>query len=376
MLQKTLQTAKKFGICAKETSIKCGKFALEQLKKNVPAAVSLVLTVAALSLTLFCSAHTVNVFDGENTYSAKGDSSNIEAVIDTMAIADREYEIVGVSSSLFSTQVEIEYLIPFSVKMGNEFTSYSVKSGTVSEILAGIGITVDEHDILSLPLDQFIDAPTTLEIIDVEYVTETETEAIPYGSDVVFSSDYDTNTSFVTSGKAGTKTKYYSVKYVNGVKVESSFLKEEVTELAVDKTTVYGTSAPQYAGGATVHASSVPSISTLKEPTDLLLDKNGRPIKYTSKTTLRATAYTHTGNPCSTGVYPQPGHIAVDPKEIPYGTKMYIVSADGKYVYGYAVAADTGGFIYGTHTDVDLFLDSEEQCVQFGRRNIIVYFLD
>lgn len=367
---------KKFGICAKETSIKCGKLALEQIRKNVPAVVSLVLTVSALSLTLFCSAHTVNVFDGENTYSAKGDSSNIEAVIDTLAIADRDYEIVGVSSSLFSTQVEIEYLIPFSVKIGNEYTSYTVKSGTVAEILSGIGITVDEQDILSLSPDQFIDAPTTLEITDVEFVTETETEAIPYGSDVIYSADYDTNTSFVTSGKAGTKTKTYSVKYVNGVKVESTLIKEEVTELAVDKTTVYGTSAPHYAGGATVHASKVPSISTLKDPSDLLLDKNGRPIKYKNKATLRATAYTHTGNNCSTGVYPQPGYVAVDPKEIPYGTRMYIVSADGQYVYGYAVAADTGGFIHGTRTDMDLFLDTEAQCVQFGRRNIIVYFLD
>jgi 3D (Asp-Asp-Asp) domain-containing protein len=77
----------------------------------------------------------------------------------------------------------------------------------------------------------------------------------------------------------------------------------------------------------------------------------------------------------ATGKYPKPGYVAVDPKEIPYGTKMYIVSADGQYVYGYAIAADTGGFIHGTRADMDLFLDSEQQCVQFGRRDIIVYFV-
>jgi 3D (Asp-Asp-Asp) domain-containing protein len=106
-----------------------------------------------------------------------------------------------------------------------------------------------------------------------------------------------------------------------------------------------------------------------------LLDENGKPIKYLSKTTLRATAYTHTGNKMATGKYPTPGYVAVDPKEIPYGTKMYIVSADGKYVYGYAIAADTGGFIHDTRADMDLFLDTEAQCVQFGRRDIVVYFV-
>lgn len=39
-----------------------------------------------------------------------------------------------------------------------------------------------------------------------------------------------------------------------------------------------------------------------------------------------------------------PGHIAVNPKQFPYGTELYIVSLDGKFVYGYCMAADTGGF--------------------------------
>ena len=77
----------------------------------------------------------------------------------------------------------------------------------------------------------------------------------------------------------------------------------------------------------------------------------------------------------ATGIYPTPGYVAVDPKEIPYGTKMYIVSADGQYVYGYAIAADTGGFIHGDRADMDLFMDTHGQCVKFGRRDIVVYFV-
>ena len=66
--------------------------------------------------------------------------------------------------------------------------------------------------------------------------------------------------------------------------------------------------------------------------------------------------------------------MAVDPKVIPLGTKMYIVSADGEYLYGYCVAEDTGGAIQGNI--VDLFFNTYEECIQFGRRDVLIYILD
>ena len=92
--------------------------------------------------------------------------------------------------------------------------------------------------------------------------------------------------------------------------------------------------------------------------------------------TARATAYTYTGNNCSTGVAPQPGYIAVNPKVIPYGTKMYIKTADGSVIYGYAVAADTGGFVKNHPTGVDLFMSTRSACVNFGVRNVEIYILE
>lgn len=371
-----LQKVKLFlGTVAQQLKDCCIK-AAALIKKNIPAAISLVLTITAIALTVVCSAHTVNIFDGKRTYTASGFSANLDKVLSEITFDSDDYEIVNISNELFSTRVEISYYFPLTVKVGEKVNTYSVCSSTLENILKGLQIEIDEHDTVSLPLGTYIDKATTVEITDVEFKTVTETVSIPYGKDVVYSDKYDTNTSFVTAGKTGTKTVTSSVKYVNGVPTETVVLNEEITEYAIDTTTVYGTSAPQYAGSGSVQANSVPCISTLDAPSDLLLDKNGKPIKYSSKTTLRATAYTHTGNKTSTGVYPQPGHVAVDPREIPYGTKMYIVSADGKYVYGYAIAADTGGFIYGNRADMDLFLDTEDQCVKFGRRDIVVYFVD
>ena len=85
--------------------------------------------------------------------------------------------------------------------------------------------------------------------------------------------------------------------------------------------------------------------------------------------TMNATAYTHTGNPTASGVYPQAYHtVSVDPNVIPLGTRMYIEG------YGYAVAEDTGSAIKGNI--LDLFFDTEEECVNWGYRSVNVTILD
>jgi 3D (Asp-Asp-Asp) domain-containing protein len=55
---------------------------------------------------------------------------------------------------------------------------------------------------------------------------------------------------------------------------------------------------------------------------------------------------------------------------------MYIVSADGKYTYGYAIAADTGGFAKRNPYMVDLYFNTESACINFGIRNVKIYVLE
>ncbi|MBP8617589.1 3D domain-containing protein, partial [Veillonella sp.] len=61
------------------------------------------------------------------------------------------------------------------------------------------------------------------------------------------------------------------------------------------------------------------------------------------------------------------GLVSVDPDVIPLGTELYIEG------YGYAVADDTGGAIRGHK--IDLAVDSYDETIQFGRRDVTVYVL-
>ncbi|MGO1580404.1 MAG: 3D domain-containing protein [Peptoniphilaceae bacterium] len=91
--------------------------------------------------------------------------------------------------------------------------------------------------------------------------------------------------------------------------------------------------------------------------------------------TMQATAYDPTaGSLTAMGTRARVGAVAVDPRVIPLGSKLYIESTDGFPSYGYAVAEDTGGAIKGN--SIDLFYNSNSQANRFGRRNVKVYVLD
>ena len=79
--------------------------------------------------------------------------------------------------------------------------------------------------------------------------------------------------------------------------------------------------------------------------------------------TLQTTAYTHSGNPTASGVYPQVGHCAVDRingQWVKFGTKVHL--PDGRTL----VVTDRFGGNYDNR--LDIFMASESECWQFGRQ--------
>ena len=100
----------------------------------------------------------------------------------------------------------------------------------------------------------------------------------------------------------------------------------------------------------------------------------GEVLTYSKVMTSLATAYCTKGR-TATGTQARVGAIAVDPEVIPYGTRMFIVSKDGAYVYGIATAEDCGSKDHIYDTRIDLHFDTYEECINFGARYCRVYFL-
>lgn len=92
---------------------------------------------------------------------------------------------------------------------------------------------------------------------------------------------------------------------------------------------------------------------------------------YISNFIMESTAYTG-GTLTATGIAPVRDEygistIAVDSSIIPLGSLLYI---DG---YGYAIAADTGAAVQGYI--IDLYLNSYDECINWGRQNVSVYLI-
>jgi len=106
----------------------------------------------------------------------------------------------------------------------------------------------------------------------------------------------------------------------------------------------------------------------------------GEVFAYSRSFVAEATAYTldfqstgrHPDHPLfgvtASGMMAQVGVVAVDTNVIPFHTQMYIEG------YGFAVAGDRGGAIRGYK--VDVFFDTREETIQFGRQHLRVWILD
>lgn len=242
---------------------------------------------------------------------------------------------------------------------------------TVQELLLTAGIRLNEDDIVTLKLTKKLTKDAKVQVKRVTYKQTKKSEPVPFKTEVEYDdSMYEEQWKIKRKGKEGKQVNYYKNKYIDGKYHSKTLIKTEVTKEPVSKIVVWGSRPSLYGGNVARRV-----ISELTPPYRIDMDENNRPINYKKKIVGKATAYC-TGTVTSTGRRAQPGVVAVDPREIPYGSKLYIVSSDNRYVYGYAIAGDTGGFIHNSTTVVDLYMRGYSTCKQFGRRTVEIYVLE
>ena len=257
-----------------------------------------------------------------------------------------------------------------SVHVDGKTKAITAPEGTVGDTLQDAGITMSKTDSADVAMDKEIFDGMKITIDRVSYKTVEKTEEIPYKT-VTQKTDklYEGETEVQQTGETGSRTLTYRQKIVNGEVVETEQIKNTVTKKAVNEIKLVGTKERPA-------ATSRPSGYAVVGTNGTFVDHNGKTISYKKMLTGSCTAYTSApGAGTATGRPAKFGNVAVNPNVIPYGTKLYICSTDGSYVYGYAVAADTGGALMSGDGLVDLYFHSLAECYEFGRRNMAVYLL-
>lgn len=250
---------------------------------------------------------------------------------------------------------------------GETLTTESKKE-TVSALLKRMDITPGPLEMVSVDLS---DDAVTLTVSDQITYYDEVTEPVTYETIRRANPNLPQGTEkVVQEGKDGVRTAIYEVVWSEGQQISRQFV-EEQDSTAVDEIVEYGT------GAKTVSSTDrIASVSKNADGSGTLTFTSGATLNFSGVKSMTATAYTAGyggADYCTaTGTAVRVGTVAVDKNVIPLGTRMYIVASDGSVVYGMAVAEDTG--VKGNK--VDLYYDTYQQCINFGRRTCTVYILE
>ena len=241
---------------------------------------------------------------------------------------------------------------------------------TVEELLARLNLTWSDADTISVPLGAETYDGMELTVAHVIRENQTYTAVLPH--ETIYSTDPslpEGTEKVMTEGVDGQLLCEAAVTYINGQESGRTVLSQQVVSQPVSEVIAVGS-------GAEAPAREEDSRMAIIGDGTITLP-SGEVLTYTKKMTCLATAYHCEGyvGRTATGTRARVGAIAVDPRVFPYGTRFYIVTQDGEYVYGVATAEDCGDKRFIHDTRLDLFYDTKYECVQFGARNCDVYIL-
>ena len=328
----------------------------------------LVFTVLLLSRQAFAK-NTYIINDGAQVFTYESYATDPYAVLSEIGLQLGANDTCTSETGLNNTTLTIQRSAAVTLDYHGQTMEVLSTGETVSQLLARLNIYPDENDTLSVNPDRQVQDGMFIQVQQVIQEEQCYTAVIPHETTYCYSDALPEGTEQVmTEGQNGELLRTALVTYVNAEETRREILSETVTVNPVTQVIAVGTGLRE--DGLVREGKLVIDEDTITLPT-------GEVLTYTGTMQVRASGYTHTDAGCDmitkTGTTVRVGTVAVDPRYIPYGTRMFIVSNDGSYIFGISVAEDCGGAIKGDR--VDLYFPTTSECFQFGRRNCTVYFL-
>ena len=325
-------------------------------------ALALGLTIAFTSQAL----HFVVVSDTHGgsvrILTASSSEETLLSLTDTPPLGENDKIVWSQNADGRLMQVLRAYTVP--VTADGQTRDVITTGATAAELLAQLGLTYDDNDILTPAADETVTEGSSLTLQRVEYVDYTEDVVIPSQRQEVptslFYRDHD-ETMILQEGSDGLDTVTWRDVYIDGTWTEKQEL-DRATQVGMVPTVVkvYGEQAPVSSFVGPEIVDGVPSEGVVETYT------GQRSTGYSASSTAKGAS----------GQRLTYGTVAVNPNIIPYGTLMYITSDDGSFVYGYAYAADTGTAMMEGHAFVDLYYQTYQESVESAVVPVTVYIID
>lgn len=369
------------------------------LRRLIVVAVLAAAVGALLSQTVFAQTSYI-ITDGDRVTVHRSYSSDPYEVLTEAGIELEEEDTYETGYADGMNQITVRRMQMVTVINRGAQSVIGTYGETTGSLLARMGITPGTGDTLSCSSETQTYDGMTIELVHTETRIEEEDTTVPYPVNYYEDPDLEPGAEIVlVAGQNGLTHVKSEVTYRNGKEVSRVIVQEMVQTKPVTQLVIRGVdrtimeqpadpepaeqAAPAASSGTASGSSSSGSSSSggsrydgsAETSGNVIMTSSGESYTYVDVMTCSATAYTCEGYVGHTysGTLARVGAIAVDPTVIPLGTKMYVVSNDGQYVYGYCVAEDIGGGIKGNK--IDLYFDTYAECWDFGVRMCTVYIL-
>lgn len=321
-----------------------------------------------LSLVLLCTLRVQawylkvgHVADAQSFYTFITGNTSANALI---ALAGKDAALREDDVTTYNEEtatLQIDRAFPVDITVDGETLPINIATGTVTDALKKAKIVLDTNDYTVPAAEIALTEGMMIAVHRVVFIDSETTEIVPFETEY----KYEEGTEDALMARAHT-----TVQGVDGVYrvVTREIIEDGVSQGTTVLAGVYDP-APVTQVITVKHAES---ISPLEAPAGITVN-NHVPSSYSKVLTGRATGYSSRGGKGASGLGLYVGTFACNPNIIPYGTKVYITSADGKFVYGWAIATDTGTALMRGHVLVDLFYDSYEDSALNGVKQVNVY---
>ena len=337
--------------------------------KAIPARLfAIILCSAALSTSLYVLHFTLNIVTLVDTAGSNklivSAYENPNKLVEVSGVTVGEYDSVSYKRNVGKNATMTVYRsFSVNIKVDGEIKVSNITIGTVRDAVDAAGITLSVADYTVPELDTLASEGVGIEVHRVDHWDEVIEVPIEPGVDYIESSLlYKTpgKEHVLKEGVPGIKNIIMRQRAVDGVVISETMVEEMIVVPPQNKEVLrYGAATP---------------ISDLPAPAGITIT-DGVPSRYSQVLTGRATGYSSARGRGSSGLGLYEGTVAVDPNVIPYGTKMYIESTDGRFVYGYAIATDTGTALRTGHALVDLFYETFLESRLNAVQSVNVYIL-
>ena len=328
-------------------------------------AVLLAVLCLVLLLSPAASAKTYVITDGDITITYTTFATEPAAILENAGLDLGEHDSYTTHDR---SSITIRRALEVQLRYRGTDRSVTSPGETVGELLARLGLDVDGNDTISHSLTAPVTDGMELTVDHTVTRVETYTTTIPHETTRCADASLPEGTEEIhVRGQDGELLSTATVTYVNGQETDRKIISQKQTIAPI--TEIIG------CGVAKAEAPEAMDMPVIQD--GYIVMPSGEILTYYKTDYVTATGYTHTDAGCdmitSTGTTVHYGTVAVDPRFIPYGTRMLIVSHDGERYYGIATAEDCGGAI--KRDRMDLYFPTYQECIEFGRRRCTIYFL-